>query len=347
MDRAEALCKEKECSSLTRDYIIIAAISVMDECVSSEQDADEYAKTKELLSIFTRDKKPIENVLEKWHKKEIPYTEKMILSTKKGKSLHLAKLLERKQLTADIFLAEILKDSTPAITELKVGQKRASHIIDSRLQVEPEHDGSQRKEEMPTTSESAQKDGMKEIVKKTKELQSRLQDVVLGQQHAVGVFVSGFFQSELEATIEKDRKRPRATFLFAGPPGVGKTFLSEEAARVLSLPFLRFDMSEYTGPNATDELSGSDANYKASSEGLLTGFVNKHPQCVLLFDEIEKASIEVIHLFLQILDAGRLRDNRTDKEISFKDTILIFPQMLGRRYTKMVTTGIYLPFPEM
>lgn len=331
MDRAEALCKERECSSLTRDYIIVAAISVTDECVSSEQDADEYTKTKELLSVFTRDKKPIDSVLEKWHKKEIPYTERMILSTKKGKSLHLAKLLERKRLTADIFLAEILKDSTPAIVELKKDRKRTEPVIDRPLQTEPESETSQKREkESAASAEPAHKDGMKEIVNKTKELQSRLQEVVLGQQHAVGVFVSGYFQSEIQATIEKDRKRPRATFLFAGSPGVGKTFLSEEAARVLQLPFLRFDMSEYTGPNATDELSGSDANYKASSEGLLTGFVNKHPQCVLLFDEIEKASIEVIHLFLQILDAGRLRDNRTDKEISFKDTILIFTTNAGK-----------------
>lgn len=331
MDRAEALCKEKECSSLTRDYIIIAAIAVTDEAASSGQDVDEYIRTKNLLSGFTRDRKPLESVLEKWQKKEIPYTEKMILLTKKGKSFHLAKLLDKKQLTADIFLAEILKDSTPGISELKTDKKEPATIAEKDIPTGQESGSLQGQERMPASTDVPQpNEGMKGIVNKTKALQTRLQEVVLGQQHAVGVFASGYFQSELQAAIEKDRKRPRATFLFAGPPGVGKTFLSEEAARILQLPFCRFDMSEYTGPNATDELSGSDANYKASSEGLLTGFVNKHPQCVLLFDEIEKASLDVIHLFLQILDAGRLRDNRTDKEISFKDTILIFTTNAGK-----------------
>lgn len=331
MDRAELLRKENECSSLTRDYIIVAAIMVMDEGMSHDQDAEEFDKAKELLSGFTREKKTLNNVLEKWKKKEISYTEKMILSTKKGKSVHLAKLLDKKQLTADIYLAELLKDTTSAIMLLKMDIKKTESPDEKYIKVDQEAATSREKGDIQDEStKDAHNIGMKGIVTKTKELQSRLQEVILGQQHAISVFVSGYFQSELQAGIEKDRKRPRATFLFAGPPGVGKTFLSEEVAHVLKLPFRRFDMSEYTGPNATDELSGSDANYKASSEGLLTGFVNKNPQSIILFDEIEKASIEVIHLFLQILDAGRLRDNRTDNVVSFKDTILIFTTNAGK-----------------
>jgi ATP-dependent Clp protease ATP-binding subunit ClpA len=89
-------------------------------------------------------------------------------------------------------------------------------------------------------------------------------------------------------------------------------------------------MSEYANANAVDELAGSDKNYKASAEGQLTGFVAKHPRCVILLDEIEKASLDVIHLFLQVLDAGRLRDNHTDQEVSFADAILIFTTNAGR-----------------
>ena len=78
-------------------------------------------------------------------------------------------------------------------------------------------------------------------------------------------------------------------------------------------------------------LCGSDKNYKASAEGLLTGFVNENPRCVILFDEMEKAHPSAILLFLQVLDAGRLRDNRTNNEVPFRDAILIFTTNAGKK----------------
>ncbi len=164
-----------------------------------------------------------------------------------------------------------------------------------------------------------------------KELQERLSECVYGQEHAVSTFVSGYFQSQVTALSEPDRIKPRATFLFAGAPGVGKTFLAETAAKILGLPFARFDMSEYCDKEASLEFIGSDKVYKNGKEGNVTSYVKQHPHSVLLFDEVEKAHLTIIHLFLQMLDAGRLRDSYTDEEISFKDTIIILTTNAGRQ----------------
>lgn len=337
-DKARALCEENRCRGLTRDYIVIAAVMVLNEDETDALGDEEHRNTRRLLDREPLDERGLNLLLEKWKGISIPLSEAMMLTTQMGKAVRTAQEMKRTRLTADLLLEEILREGTPAIRSLKgkTGGEQPSRIGDlMKVRADdPEEDtipaGKDREEprEEKAPEEPA---SMADFIRRTKDLQNRLQKTVFGQQYAVNTFASGYFQSELEAAIEKERRRPRATFLFAGPPGVGKTFLSEEAARILDLPFRRFDMSEYTGPNATDELSGSDANYRGSAEGQLTGFVSKHPRCVLLFDEIEKASLEVIHLFLQVLDAGRLRDNRTDREVEFRDTILIFTTNAGKQ----------------
>jgi len=169
------------------------------------------------------------------------------------------------------------------------------------------------------------------LVSRVKSIRTILLDSVFGQDNAVSTFATGFFQAEMLAMTDKSRVRPGATFLFAGPPGVGKTFLAEKAAEALGRPFMRFDMSEYADKEANIEFCGSDKVYKNGKAGNVTSFVDENPQCVLLFDEIEKAHINVIHLFLQMLDAGRLRDNFTDEEVSFSQAILIFTTNAGRQ----------------
>lgn len=170
-----------------------------------------------------------------------------------------------------------------------------------------------------------------DVVKEVEEVRKFLTNSVYGQDFAISSFLSGYFQGELAARTQKKLTKPRATFLFAGPPGVGKTFLAEQAAVALKLPFQRFDMSEYCDKEANYEFCGSDKVYKNGKAGNVTSFVAEHPCSVLLFDEVEKAHTNVIYLFLQILDAGRIRDNYTDEEVSFADAIIIFTTNVGKR----------------
>ena len=169
-----------------------------------------------------------------------------------------------------------------------------------------------------------------QTVQNTQRIQKTLLENVFGQDQAVNAFVSGYFQAELMSHSRSEDKKPQATFLFAGPPGVGKTFLAETAAQTLGLPYMRFDMSEYADKEANIEFCGSDKVYKNGKAGNVTSFVSENPRCVLLFDEIEKAHINVIYLFLQILDAGRIRDNFTDEEVSFTNAVLIFTTNVGK-----------------
>ena len=191
-----------------------------------------------------------------------------------------------------------------------------------------------------TAQESADsKKALEELTNRVKDIHDKLSATVLGQEHAVSVFTSGYFQAELLSLTDKKRTRPRATYLFAGPPGVGKTFLAETAAKVLDIPFTRFDMSEYCDKEAALEFIGSDAVYKNAKSGNFTEFVGKNPKCLVLFDEIEKAHISIIHLFLQILDAGRIRDSKTDREIPLRDVIMIFTTNAGKQLYENSASG--------
>lgn len=186
-------------------------------------------------------------------------------------------------------------------------------------------------EDAPKSEDSIEEtQSLSTIVKATRDIQSVLLENVFGQDQAVNTFVSGYFQAQLMSCSRKETKKPQATFLFAGPPGVGKTFLAEKVAEALKLPYKRFDMSEYSNEQATFEFCGTDKSYKSPRPGNVTGFVGENPKCVLLFDEIEKAHINVIHLFLQMLDAGRVRDNYANEEVSFSDAVIILTTNVGK-----------------
>ena len=170
-----------------------------------------------------------------------------------------------------------------------------------------------------------------ELTDKIRAMQYALLNNVMGQDHVVHAFAEGMFSAEVLSDADESRRRPKAIFVFAGPPGVGKTFLAEQAAEALNMPFKRYDMSGYSDHQQHINLVGFAPSYKDAKEGVLTGFVKQNPSCILLFDEIEKAHINTIHLFLQILDAGRLHDDFLDEDVFFKDTIIIFTTNAGRQ----------------
>lgn len=180
-------------------------------------------------------------------------------------------------------------------------------------------------------SPTAQKSEMKKLVEQIKEVREELLRSVIGQENAVKVFINGYFRGELAAALDNDRHAPRSAFLFAGPPGVGKTMLSELVATQMNIPFRRFNMSDFAGGSGVYDFAGVAKNYNDSHPGRVTGFVAKNPRCILLFDEIEKAHPTVIRLFLQILDGGFLRDDNLDKNVLFTDAVIIMTTNAGRK----------------
>lgn len=168
------------------------------------------------------------------------------------------------------------------------------------------------------------------LTERLRQLRHDLYQTVLGQPHAIDTFIEGLFNAEMLPGSERMRPGPRGIFVFAGPPGVGKTFLAEKAAELLGMPVKRFDMSGYSGHEESYSLTGIHKSYKEAHPGILTSFVQANPRSVLLFDEIEKAHPNIIHLFLQILDAGRLEDKFTEEIVDFSETIIIFTTNAGK-----------------
>ncbi len=127
----------------------------------------------------------------------------------------------------------------------------------------------------------------------------------------------------------RSKDKPVANFLFVGPTGVGKTELAKTLAEELSIPLLRFDMSEYQEKHTVSRLIGSPPGYVGFEEGgLLTSAVQKSPNAVLLLDEIEKAHADIYNILLQIMDYATLTDNQ-GRKAAFNNIILIMTSNAG------------------
>jgi ATP-dependent metalloprotease FtsH len=189
---------------------------------------------------------------------------------------------------------------------------------------------------------AAQAPPLEELTERVRTLRAELLLKVFGQDHAVHAFVEGLFNAEVVAAADTMRKSPRALFVFAGPPGVGKTFLAELGAVGLDRPYKRFDMSAFSGHEQNDALIGMSKMYRGAHPGQLTELVEKNPQAVLLFDEIEKAHVNTIHLILQILDVGTLEDKFHERNVNFRDTTIIFTTNAGRKlYDRPNSSGVH------
>ncbi len=160
-------------------------------------------------------------------------------------------------------------------------------------------------------------------------LEDDLRDRVIGQDNAVTTVARAIKRAR--ASI-KDPDRPIGSFIFVGPTGVGKTELSKAIANVVfgdESSLIRIDMSEYMEKSAISKLIGAPPGLVGYEEaGVLSEKVKRKPYSVVLFDEIEKAHPEIFNLMLQILDEGRLTDNK-GKLINFKNTIIILTSNVG------------------
>jgi len=183
---------------------------------------------------------------------------------------------------------------------------------------------------------------LEELTERLHRLRDELLKKVFGQDHAVHAFAEGLFNAEVVAAADSARKAPQGIFVFAGPPGVGKTYLAELGASMLGRPFKRFDMTTFSGHEQNDGLIGMAKMYRGAHPGGLTEFVEKNPNAVLLFDEIEKAHQNTIQLFLQVLDAGTLEDKFHERDVAFRDTIIIFTTNAGRTlYDRPNASGVH------
>ncbi|WP_125708377.1 ATP-dependent Clp protease ATP-binding subunit [Companilactobacillus zhongbaensis] len=172
-----------------------------------------------------------------------------------------------------------------------------------------------------------------------KNLEPDLKAHLIGQDQAVG---------EVARAIRRNRVgfnksgRPIGSFLFVGPTGVGKTELAKQLAKELfgtEDSMIRFDMSEYMEKYSVSKLIGSPPGYVGYEEaGQLTEKVRRNPYSLILLDEVEKAHPDVMHMFLQILDDGRLTDSQ-GRTVSFKDTIIIMTSNAGQGDTSEASVG--------
>ena len=163
-------------------------------------------------------------------------------------------------------------------------------------------------------------------------LEEELRERVIGQDEATTAVANAVIRARAGL---KDERKPIGSFIFLGPTGVGKTELAKTLARNLfdsEDNIVRIDMSEYMEKHAVSRLIGPPPGYVGYEEGgQLTEAVRRNPYSVILFDEIEKAHDDVFNLFLQILDDGRLTDNK-GKTVDFKNTIIIMTSNIGSGY---------------
>ncbi len=167
-------------------------------------------------------------------------------------------------------------------------------------------------------------------------LERNLKLVIFGQDTAIGTLASSI---KMARSGLGDQRRPVGSFLFAGPTGVGKTEVTRQLALSMGVEFIRFDMSEYMERHTVSRLIGAPPGYVGFDQGgLLTEAIAKHPHCVLLLDEIEKAHPDVFNLLLQVMDHGTLTDNN-GRKADFRHVIIVMTTNAGAQEMNRPSIG--------
>src|ERR1700722_2316113 len=167
-------------------------------------------------------------------------------------------------------------------------------------------------------------------------LENDLEQVVYGQNKAIHALASAI---KLARAGLRQPEKPIGSYLFSGPTGVGKTEVAKQLAKIMGVEFLRFDMSEYMERHTVSRLIGAPPGYVGFDQGgLLTEAITKHPHCVLLLDEIEKAHPDVFNLLLQVMDHGTLTDNN-GRKADFRHVIIVMTTNAGAQEMSRTTIG--------
>ena len=163
-------------------------------------------------------------------------------------------------------------------------------------------------------------------------MEERLCEQIIGQDEAVSAVSNAIRRARVGLG---DPDRPLGSFLFMGPTGVGKTHLAKSLAEFLfddANAMARIDMSEYMEKHTVSRLIGAPPGYVGYDEGgQLTEAVRRHPYCVILLDEVEKAHPEVFNVLLQMLDDGRMTDGQ-GRTVDFKNTVVIMTSNIGSQW---------------
>ncbi|MEO7916706.1 MAG: AAA family ATPase, partial [Dokdonella sp.] len=167
-------------------------------------------------------------------------------------------------------------------------------------------------------------------------LERNLNMVVFGQDTAIQALTSAI---KMARSGLGNPDKPIGNFLLAGPTGVGKTEVTRQLAMQLGVELVRFDMSEYMEAHSVSRLIGAPPGYVGFDQGgLLTEQIVKHPHCVLLLDEIEKAHPDVYNVLLQIMDRGALTDTN-GREANFRNVIMVMTTNAGAQAAARRTIG--------
>ena len=159
-----------------------------------------------------------------------------------------------------------------------------------------------------------------------KTLERDLKAVVFGQDKAIEALTSAV---KMARSGLGGNNKPVGSFLFSGPTGVGKTEVAKQLAYIMGIELIRFDMSEYMERHAVSRLIGAPPGYVGFEQGgLMTEAVTKHPYCVLLLDEIEKAHPDIFNILLQVMDHGTLTDNN-GRKADFRNVTIIMTTNAG------------------
>lgn len=241
----------------------------------------------------------------------------------------LQKQIEKAIEKQDYFKAAELKEDEEAAKQ-KLKSMRQQNTLPKHLRptVEVEHIGKVLSDKLWIPSDQI----TQSEIHKLANLDKHLQSMILGQDEAVKSIVKAVRRNRLSAV---EQKKPIGSFLFLGPSWVGKTYLAKLLAQEFfgsDTSLIRVDMSEFMEKHSSSKMIGSAPGYVGYEEwGVLTEQVRRKPYSVVLFDEIEKASPDVLNVLLQLLDEGHLKDNK-GRWIDFKNTIIIMTSNIGSEY---------------